>query len=166
MTFTVTVSFFHELVKLTTGCVCSSWLFLITSARAWCYATVSFCIRHADVNNNCAFPDLLFHWHQEKGQTFAGYSFTPLPCRVNAACRCTAELTGLHSIRLRLTIQAEIGRLTAIFVCVWMMPRSSFQHECSAQFVMTLPHVKSWILSQIVFYSVILINMLTCWPRS
>ncbi len=30
-------------------------------------------------------PGLLFHWHREKGQSFAGYSFIPLPCWVRAA---------------------------------------------------------------------------------
>lgn len=83
--------------------VCMSWLFLNSVARAWCYARASFHLWHASVNNNCAFPRMLFHWNQEKGKSLAGHSFLALTCWVRAV---------LRFVRHWSVFKVEIGQVT------------------------------------------------------
>lgn len=51
---------------------------------------------------------LLFHWHREKGQSFAGYGFIPLPCWVSAA---------LHEAQASVYSWDLSGYKHALFLC-------------------------------------------------
>lgn len=73
-------------------------------------------------------PGLLFHWHREKGQSFARYSFIPLPCWVSAARCCWVHRTSLHEGSGQLLKLRLVG-LQACFVLVFVLPLLSSQAE-------------------------------------